>query len=55
MEWGNRQAAKSPRWTDAKWQQVSIIFGVVLAPAEKAPNDDHQDADQDESQARDAA
>lgn len=62
VEWGRRQAARSPRWSDAKWQQVATIFGVVLAPSQEADQDNEQNDGQgqaDEQQAeaggRDAA
>jgi hypothetical protein len=35
-EWGQRQAAASPRWTEEKWRRVAAILGVELAPASSA-------------------
>jgi hypothetical protein len=31
IEWGRRQAGKSPKWNAEKWQQVAAIFQVVVA------------------------
>lgn len=53
VEWGKRQAAKSPHWTDAKWQQVATIFGVILTPDQNT--DDDQDQQADEHQADEQA
>ncbi|SEG14567.1 hypothetical protein SAMN04489712_103385 [Thermomonospora echinospora] len=50
VEWGRRQAARSPRWSDAKWQQVATIFGVVLAPRQDAHQDDQAEQDQADQQ-----
>ncbi|WP_157995850.1 hypothetical protein [Thermomonospora amylolytica] len=58
MEWGKRQAARSPRWSDAKWQQVATIFGVVLDPIQDDEQNDGQgqaDEQQAEASGRDAA
>lgn len=52
IAWGKRQAAGSPRWTDAKWRQVGTIFGIVLAD-ERAEADNGQ-ADETDTM-RDAA
>ncbi|WP_157419839.1 hypothetical protein [Actinomadura kijaniata] len=30
-EWGKRQAARSPRWTDEKWNRVAVIFTITLS------------------------
>jgi hypothetical protein len=30
IEWGQRQAGKSPKWNIDKWQQVAAIFQVVV-------------------------
>lgn len=32
-EWGQRQAAASPRWTEKKWQRVAAVLGMKLTPA----------------------
>jgi hypothetical protein len=31
IEWGRRQAGKSPKWNTDKWQQVAAIFQVAMA------------------------
>jgi hypothetical protein len=38
-EWGKRQAARSPRWTETKWNRIAIIFDVVLADHAEARHD----------------
>ncbi|MES9541890.1 hypothetical protein [Actinomadura sp. NPDC000600] len=30
VEWGKRQAAKSPQWSDAKWKRIGALLGVQL-------------------------
>ena len=35
-DWGQRQAARSPRWSDAKWRRVAQLLGVELI--DKADN-----------------
>jgi hypothetical protein len=30
IEWGRRQAGKSPKWNTNKWQQIAAIFQVVV-------------------------
>ncbi|MDL4820913.1 hypothetical protein [Actinomadura opuntiae] len=37
VAWGKRQASKSPRWTDAKWNEIGTILGLTLA--EEASDD----------------
>ncbi|MFD0857099.1 hypothetical protein ACFQ07_33135 [Actinomadura adrarensis] len=44
IAWGKRQAARSPRWTDAKWRQVETIFEVVLT-ADAIDDHDQDQAD----------
>jgi hypothetical protein len=55
IEWGRRQAARSPRWSDAKWQQVATIFGVILAPDQDAHHNDDQDQNARDHQAEQRA
>jgi len=31
-EWGQRQAAVSPRWPEEKWRRVAALLGMELAP-----------------------
>jgi len=30
--WGKRQAARSPRWSDAKWNRIATLMGVTFTP-----------------------
>jgi hypothetical protein len=46
-EWGRKQAAASPVWSEKKWQRIGAIFGVDFSPA--AERTDH-DEDQDHGQ-----
>jgi hypothetical protein len=55
IAWGKRQAARSPRWTDAKWRQVGTIFGVVLTAHEPTTEPDQAEDDQAAENTRDAA
>ena len=32
QEWGRRQAAAAPPWSDAKWRRMCAVLGVGLAP-----------------------
>ncbi|MGW5633243.1 hypothetical protein ACWEU6_38265, partial [Streptosporangium sandarakinum] len=48
-EWGRRQAARSPRWTDEKWRRVATVFGVSVAETQ------HAGSRPDEVRGRDAA
>lgn len=34
-EWGRRQAAASPVWSDAKWKRIGLILGVDFVDSEK--------------------
>jgi hypothetical protein len=54
VEWGKRQAAKAPRWTDSKWNRIATIFDVTYReprPDDQSlsqlPNPEAQYADQD--------
>jgi hypothetical protein len=31
-EWGRRQAAASPPWSEEKWRRVAALLGMRLAP-----------------------
>jgi hypothetical protein len=31
-EWGQRQAAASPKWTEERWRRVAAVLGMELAP-----------------------
>ena len=45
-EWGRRQAAASPPWSEDKWRRVAALLGMELAPP--APACD-RDRDRDEN------
>jgi hypothetical protein len=34
-DWGRRQAAASPRWSEEKWRRVGLILGVEFIDDEK--------------------
>lgn len=43
-EWGRRQAAASPVWSEEKWQRIGAILGVDFTPtAERAHHEEDQD------------
>ena len=45
-EWGRRQAASSPCWSEDKWRRVAAILGMELAtPAPAENRDDAQPAE----------
>ena len=45
-QWGKRQAARSPRWSDAKWTRIATLVGVTLAPTtDKTSTDQTKTAD----------
>ncbi len=48
-EWGRRQAASAPSWSDAKWQRICAILRINIATSntKSSPSDDQAD---DESQ-----
>jgi hypothetical protein len=31
QEWGKQQAARSPRWSEEKWQRIATVLGVCVA------------------------
>ncbi|MCA1605997.1 MAG: hypothetical protein LC775_11110 [Acidobacteria bacterium] len=33
QEWGRRQAAASPAWSEEKWQRVAILLGIRWLPS----------------------
>jgi hypothetical protein len=48
-DWGRRQAAASPRWSEDKWRRVAAILGMKLAPPEsidrgQTRDDEHTEA-----------
>jgi len=43
-EWGQRQAATSPRWTEEKWKRVAALLGMELAPAPQTPGQAEDDS-----------
>jgi hypothetical protein len=46
-EWGKRQAAASPPWTEAKWQRIATLLGMQLAspPADTEQRDAEKPAE----------
>ena len=55
IAWGKRQASTSPHWSDAKWRQVGMIFGIVLSPEGPPAEQDQAAEDQPPETLRDAA
>jgi hypothetical protein len=43
-EWGRRQAAASPVWSEEKWQRVATLLGIQWLPS-----DELEVSDSDES------
>jgi hypothetical protein len=42
-EWGRRQAAAAPPWSEAKWRRICGLLRINIAtPAEDAALNDHQ-------------
>ena len=44
-EWGRRQAAISPTWSEDKWRRVADVLGMQLGPP---PATDHSEAEDDQ-------
>jgi hypothetical protein len=44
-EWGRRQAAASPVWSEEKWQRIGAILGADLSRAKDRTHDDAADQD----------
>jgi hypothetical protein len=42
-EWGRRQAAASPMWTEEKWRRACAMLRVELAEPVDGQHDEHQD------------
>jgi hypothetical protein len=36
QEWGRRQAAASPVWSEEKWQRVATLLGIQWLPRDKS-------------------
>jgi hypothetical protein len=43
-EWGQRQAAASPRWTEEKWRRVAALLAMELTPTPQAPGQAEDDS-----------
>lgn len=41
-EWGRRQAARAPRWSEEKWNRVAVILGVRFTKADQSRDPDVQ-------------
>jgi hypothetical protein len=44
-EWGRRQAAASPVWSEQKWQRIGAILGVDLTHPTDSEADEPADGD----------
>ena len=40
QEWGRRQAAASPVWSEEKWQRVAALLGIRWLPSDESAVDD---------------
>jgi hypothetical protein len=49
QEWGRRQAAAAPAWTDDQWRRICAALRINL------PQPEPQHEDQDDGEARDRA
>ncbi len=36
QEWGRRQAAASPVWSEEKWQRVAALLGIRWLPSDES-------------------
>jgi hypothetical protein len=43
QEWGRRQAAASPAWSEEKWQRVATLLGIRWVPSDEALVSDADD------------
>jgi hypothetical protein len=43
-EWGQRQAATSPRWSEEKWRRVAALLGMKLSPTAQTPRRTEDDS-----------
>ena len=41
-EWGRRQAAASPVWSEEKWKRIGVILGVEFTTEPHTPGADEQ-------------
>jgi hypothetical protein len=46
VEWGRRQAARAPEWSEAKWRRVARVFGVELLHDSQDQADEPEDNQQ---------
>lgn len=46
-EWGRRQAAASPVWSDEKWQRIGAILGVDLTQPRTSAEDERPTDERD--------
>lgn len=44
-EWGRRQAAKAPAWTDAKWRRICALLRISVADDSEEPTHKEVGAD----------
>jgi hypothetical protein len=36
QEWGRRQAATSPAWSEEKWQRIAALLGIRWLPSDES-------------------
>ena len=46
IEWGRRQAARAPEWSDVKWRRIARILGVEFLPNAEHEADDTEGREQ---------
>lgn len=44
QEWGRRQAAVSPVWSEEKWQRVAALLGIRWLPSDEAEVSDSDES-----------
>jgi hypothetical protein len=40
QEWGRRQAATSPVWSEEKWQRIAALLGIRWLPSDESEASD---------------
>jgi hypothetical protein len=44
QEWGRRQAAASPVWSEEKWQRVAALLGIRWLPSDEPAVEDSDES-----------
>lgn len=44
QEWGRRQAAASPVWSEEKWQRVAALLGIRWLPGDESVVNDSDES-----------